>query len=377
MFTLVLKGTNGCNLRCSYCSVGDKTKVKTVDADRLWEILSFVGELCRDRGEKKLNIIFHGGEPTLIPAESYHRVLERFVRAYPGLLNDLSMQTNGYHLSADMLDLIRTWDIGVGISVDGAPDVHDAQRFDVHGNPTFARISENIDRLRENGIGVACLMVLTRNALGRSYDFLGYYEEKSLQLKINPLMNYGDALLHRDLMLAPGEYAEYLIGMYEYIADRDMSVLVSPLDKLLNAFLNKVPIMDCNFDCNCHKEFIGIDYEGDIYPCGKFADLGQYRVGNVADGLRCFTQSAELEFLHRRRTVSLPEKCCSCRFKKLCHGGCSGGALIQGDVEAETPLCEDYYQLFTYFEKDGLRKLREQLLRRKKQILSELDKSGL
>ena len=40
MLTLILKGTNGCNLNCAYCSLGEKSRHDIVSDQTLMRILN-------------------------------------------------------------------------------------------------------------------------------------------------------------------------------------------------------------------------------------------------------------------------------------------------------------------------------------------------
>ena len=73
MLTLIVKGTNGCNLDCAYCSLGEKTQVECVTEEKLYQILRYVCRVSAFRGEKQLHIILHGGEPTLILEQIYQK----------------------------------------------------------------------------------------------------------------------------------------------------------------------------------------------------------------------------------------------------------------------------------------------------------------
>ena len=80
----------------------------------------------------------------------------------------------GRGLTDDWLAFLLEHDIGVGVSLDGPPEIHDARRLDAAGRPTSARVREGIERLRAAGItrwGV--LMVVDergRAALGAAAD---------------------------------------------------------------------------------------------------------------------------------------------------------------------------------------------------------------
>ncbi len=376
MLSVIIKGTNGCNLNCSYCSVGKKVKVHIAGAQELLDMFRYACGLCRYRKEKRLTFILHGGEPTLLAAKDYRYAVDTVRQEYPDIQIRLLMQSNGFHLDPEMLAFIQDYDVGVGISLDGCEEVQDVQRRSASGEPTFAAVTENIRRLSERGVHVSCLMVLTSNALDKGYGYLKYFAENGIHLKINPLLNYGEASEHPELSLESGQYASYLIGMYRYIVKQELDVEVSPLDQILRGVLDGGNIRACTFDVHCHQKFLCIDYKGDLYPCGKYADMHQYKIGSIKDTEYDILSSGVMRELAERRTTCLPQACVTCRYQKICHAGCSAEACISKTDRNVPELCGDYYELFSFFHGEGLRLLKQQLLRQKEQLLQRQGQSG-
>ena len=165
MLTLILKSTNACNLRCAYCSLGDKTLTRTLSETEILRGLEWFAEYGKEKGEKTLSVIFHGGEPMMIPALQYRRCIEQLLIKYPDISWQYYVQTNGTILELDYIDLFKRYDIHVGISLDGPERIHDTQRKTREGENTFGQIAENIICLKENGVSVSALMVLTKAGL--------------------------------------------------------------------------------------------------------------------------------------------------------------------------------------------------------------------
>lgn len=80
MLTIIVKGTNGCNLACSYCSLGKKNHAQLADRGRLYDLMKYSCELCIRQSEQELCFIFHGGEPTLIPCRDYDAAIQKIKR---------------------------------------------------------------------------------------------------------------------------------------------------------------------------------------------------------------------------------------------------------------------------------------------------------
>ena len=73
---LIVKLTNGCNLRCTYCSEGDFTQISILDKSLLLKIVDDVPELLETIKDDTIDFLWHGGEPLLYPKEALCEVME-------------------------------------------------------------------------------------------------------------------------------------------------------------------------------------------------------------------------------------------------------------------------------------------------------------
>ena len=68
---LIIKVTNGCNLRCKYCyNAAKEFKHEVISLDKVDKMFALVADFDR------VDVIFHGGEPMLASREFYTQVLE-------------------------------------------------------------------------------------------------------------------------------------------------------------------------------------------------------------------------------------------------------------------------------------------------------------
>lgn len=120
---IILKVTRDCNLRCKYCYVKDKDKYKDekLTLDNYKKLIDQI-VIDRNRSIRKipaqdLQIIFHGGEPTLLGQE----LLEQFIQYARLHLPKVTfgIQTNLTNLDNSWLDFFAKHKIIPGISIDG------------------------------------------------------------------------------------------------------------------------------------------------------------------------------------------------------------------------------------------------------------------
>lgn len=373
MLTLILKGTNGCNLNCAYCSLGEKPRHDIVSPQMLECIFEYACNVCRLRNDTQLEIILHGGEPTIVPANVYDTAIRYARKQFSDIEISISMQTNAFCISDEYLTFLQRHNVNIGVSIDGSLEIHDQERKSKNGQDTFTAVINNIERMQSVGLNVSGLMVLTSIGISAPLDYLYYFASRHIHLKINPLLNYGETYKNPDLVIQKGDYANYLIRAYEYIIANGIDVTVSPIDKILQAILRKDRIRECTFNAECNNGFLCIDYLGDIYPCGKYSDIHGFKLGNVLLQKQDVLHSPQLKKLRERRSCKLPEKCKKCKYAILCHAGCNAEASIEMKFEQPPFLCDDYQMLFDYFGGRGLLLLREQLIESKRRLLEEND----
>lgn len=143
---LILMPSEDCNFRCVYCYEDFQR------GTMLPEVRRGVKNLIESRADqlRHLNVRWFGGEP-LYGFEAIEDLapFARDVAEEHGVRYASSMTTNGYLLTPDVADRLLAWDIRrFQITLDGAPEDHDAKRVGRDGSGTFRRIHENLRALR-------------------------------------------------------------------------------------------------------------------------------------------------------------------------------------------------------------------------------------
>lgn len=344
MITVILKTTDGCNLRCRYCSMGKKElQFHTMDVKTLKKAGDYAVSFCKHQASEEIQFILHGGEPVLVDTDTYRQFFEYMRMEYPRVKCTYAMQTNGYLISKHFLQLIIDYNISVGISIDGGKCVQDYTRPDIIGNGSYDRVFHTIKKLREENVAVSALTVVTKKLLIDNFDYISQFNKLKVSLKINPLLKTGEAVASPELWLQQGEYAEYLISVYRYILENEIEIQVNPISDIMNALISNRPLNDCAYNRHCGKRFVCIDFKGDIYPCGRFDSIDGACVGNIFDEKPPLTI-----FTHK----PLDEKCSMCKYVRFCNGGCS--AYREMSKDEINPMCTDTQILLHYFSTEGM-----------------------
>ncbi|MGJ4905849.1 radical SAM protein [Bradyrhizobium sp. HKCCYLS2058] len=169
----VFKVASRCNLNCSYCYVynkGDSTwkERPAIMDDEVVEIaIDRIRRHCLATGQTYLTITFHGGEPCLVKHERFSSWCQKIKDGLAGVARvQLCMQTNGTLLDDGWAEIIKRFDIDLGISIDGTPDVHDSLRVDHAGRGSYHDVEQGLSVLRRAGIPLRFLSVIQLGASG-------------------------------------------------------------------------------------------------------------------------------------------------------------------------------------------------------------------
>lgn len=158
-----------CNMRCAYCYYLDKGKYSTHQKQtRMSQALleRLIREVIEASPGPAVSFVWHGGEPTLAGLGFYQRAVE-LQRKYlpPGWQAWNNLQTNGLLLNQKWCRFLKENRFDVGVSIDGNEIVHNANRRDRGGKPTYERVRQAIRLLRDTGIQPDLLCTVNASTL--------------------------------------------------------------------------------------------------------------------------------------------------------------------------------------------------------------------
>ncbi len=321
---MVMKATRLCNLRCSYCHFW---------ADGPNQVMSFevlaraTRDVLRAPGVRLVDFVWHGGETTLLPLSFFRKAIwlqRRFRQPHQKILN--SLQTNGTLLTGEWLEFCRRFGFGVGVSLDGPPELHDRRRRDASGKPTLARVRRALDALRVSGLEHSVLMVVDEDvvALG-ARRVLDYFLEIGVRdvglLNVLP-ENTPTAEGQRGSWLAWERFVDFLRDLFRLwwprYADRiSFRELADLLGKLRGG-----PAATCYFADNCMGGFLTVEPSGQVSACDKYLGDPDYLFGNVREmNLADLAASSRLA-----RAAALTDdgvrQTAACEWFDVCRGAC-------------------------------------------------------
>ena len=189
LFILKVKGR--CNINCSYCyeyNLADqswKDKPATMSLTIVEQAAKRIGQHVLKHGLEIITIVFHGGEPLLLPPEWFVQACQIFSDHLPSGVKILyGLQSNGMLLDEAYLEVLCRLNIKVGISLDGTRESNDKFRVDFKGRSTFERTLNGITLLSQpkyESINSGILTVIDPFSDPiRTFDFLSSLRPKHI-----------------------------------------------------------------------------------------------------------------------------------------------------------------------------------------------------
>jgi uncharacterized protein len=171
---VVVQPTAFCNIDCTYCYLPDRNNKHVIaqsTVSRLFQEIFASGWACPE-----ITVIWHAGEPLVAPVTFYREAFATIERLRPRqVVVKHSVQTNGTLINADWCALLREWNVGVGVSLDGPRELHDLHRRTRSGKGTFDRTIAGVRCLVEHGVPFHVISVLSCASLDMPDKLLDFY----------------------------------------------------------------------------------------------------------------------------------------------------------------------------------------------------------
>lgn len=350
--TVILKPTNRCNARCLYCSAWEPGQARdTMSDETLEKVFERIEEwVIHSRRTRSIKIIWHGGEPTLMPVEFYEKVIslqERLIERH-GLTIENNMQSNLLHLDEKKVEVLgrllsykgkkRT----IGTSFDPVSGVR------VLGKKDYNREwKRGISLIKKHGFPYGIVYVAHRMAIedpeAVTDVFLNRFPE--IGIRFNPLYKEGRAIdtVCEHLYITPKEWGKFMVRLYRIWEANDKKPNWQPLREIDEFHLGKSTRMTCDHSGRCGFTHLGIGTDGSVYSCGRGIDRKYGSYGNVHDhGIAEILEHPARLAMTNRSAYLNNTFCFGCRWWQYCHGGCPMDAAINFDnnIFKKTNFCK-------------------------------------
>lgn len=312
----IVKLTRACNLRCSYCHDWREGKGVTMDLPSLARTV----QQTMASGAGYVEFVWHGGEPLLVGARGIVRFLmlqEHFAPPHTVVSNQV--QSNGTVLTDRVRRLLKLFSLRVSVSLDGPQVIHDAQRRDKRGAPTWERVKRGIADLQRDGLLSGVLMVVSRSvlALDPALVWAAVVETGTASVCfLAERPSPGDPV-----PVTSAEFVEFLLAIDRVRRREGSSVAVRELDAV-GRLVRGASGGFCELVGSCIGHYVTIDPDGTVAHCDKYVGADEFVLGNLgAESLRDILSGPRVRLLRARNAQEL-DAVRGCRWFDLCQGWC-------------------------------------------------------
>jgi len=328
--TWTIKASKLCNLRCRYCyewdELGDPARLSLADWEKIFRAIKRSTELQSRRLGigVRAQIVWHGGEPLLLPEGYLHDVLrlQKTILGAGALADGTysnAIQTNLYKLTDRKLAFLKEGGFHVGVSMDLAGGT----RLTAGGRETEERVAENMDRLARAGIPYGAITVLaghTAKHLRTIYDFM---ESLNISFRVLPLFAAPLNTPGAAFAISNEEMVAALNDLFLYWLERDFSITVAPLNHYLQTALLQINGLESTpWRRREHGDGVLIvNTDGSLYQVIDAYEEGK-ALGNllhqpIEEILASRAYAASLD----RNDALEAEHCGGCAFRQTCSHG--------------------------------------------------------
>jgi len=303
---LTIKPTMNCNISCKHCFNGDTFR----DNEKLDINLAIVlmEKACLEY--RKVKVIFHGGEPTLVGMKFYSEFYKRQqeLQDQYGTVFENHFTTNGILLTNDFIDLLHLNNVLINISFDGPFNDILRQRTE--------KVKEVIFNVRDKGCRIRCFCTITKESVLHLPEIYEWFKGNRLDFKTLPIEKRGFAKNANNLIMTPEILASKFEEMYHiWIYDKDCNISYSTMEEFTTL----------KRDRPYKKEWFGrkitLHPNGQLFTFGRPNDI-HYCIGNPSDINKisdCFETESYKAFLKRLETIR-SSRCPKCFSKTICGG---------------------------------------------------------
>jgi uncharacterized protein len=338
-YQFIINVTNRCSLACVYCyaeSPAPKALAKDMSPETFRQIWQFAHRLNPDR---ESNIILHGGEPTLV-FDSLVDEMRQARACNPNIT--FSLQTNGLGLTPERVALMRELEISVGLSLDGPPEINDAQRGNYKGT------LKGIQLLRDAGLSTPVLIVLTQTVCESIESIIDHFVDNGLfNLAFSPMIPSGIGRSNAQFAPTGQQYGQALVKAWHRLVHHRAQghpLVIRELTRyILNLSSDIRPSMCGRTSCGAGRALWGIDVDGSVYACDMLVGHQEMRIGHIAD-IKLETMKSHLDThpLFTLDRVETVEACNSCRWEKVCSRGCAADNYLTDAMGGKSHFCDAF-----------------------------------
>jgi uncharacterized protein len=341
--TVVVQPTPFCNINCTYCYLPQRNVTTVMEQSTVFALFEKV--FASGWTGEGLTVIWHAGEPLVVPISFYESALATIEALRPRSLQlRHSIQTNGMLITPAWCDFFKAADINVGVSIDGPKRMHDAHRITRSGRGTFDRTLAGIRMLRQEKVPFHVISVLSEAAMAAPLEMLDFYISEGIEdICFNVEESEGD---HVSGLFAAGDaqrrFERFLETFWTLSRQGNRIRYIREVDGMLpRVFRPNDSVMR-----NSQVEpfgMINVDCHGNVSSFSpellglKHDEYDNFIIGNIhTDSLECMRRSQSMNAMSRDIAAGVAACRRDCEYFSVCGGGAPVNKLAENGSFAST-----------------------------------------
>lgn len=342
MLTVYFKPTNYCHVGCDHCYLPESTRAARdrMSLDKVKRVADFLAEAAHKWRDPDIYIIWHGGEPLVLPPDYFYQAGEIFDNVLPG--HEEGIQTSLMPYSNKYKRVIQDrFRGGIGTSVD-----FDARTINGSSEAYQAKWMKKVDLAREHGQVLGLLVTPARGDLGRAKERIDWLVDRKFDyFNFERYNSFGQTLPQKP---SNKEHSEFLIDVFDALLERirndGSAPMVPVISAVLGGILNGMP--GDRWGGSCQHDFIVVEPDGSLNNCPDKASF-EPAYSNIDDGFAVFQNSPMRKKWIRIQSVGHRiHYCASCENNTWCKSGCP--ITPNADPHGDETECSGYKTFVTY-----------------------------
>lgn len=318
--------TDSCNFGCKYCFIENRisqgyrfTHMTKETAEKGMDMFCRLISLAPEFFEEPKTIVLYGGEP-LLNVNTVRDIVETVQeRIKDGRLPErtvINLVTNGSLVTPEIAQMLKNYNVSVGVSLDGDRRVTDSCRQYQNGQPVYDDVIKGLNTLKQEGVNAGISCTLSPQCLENF--------EQTVDLIVNELEL--KSLAFNIALNVPGykteeDYSERatesIIKAFQIF--REKGICEDRIMRKVDSFTNQEVYP---FDCGCAGgNQIAIAPNGDVGICHGYLSNRKYFVTDVNDTQFDPSTNEVFQEWSKRSPLNMKE-CEDCIALGICGGGC-------------------------------------------------------
>ena len=355
---LIIKLTEKCNYSCNFCRYANSKDEKLVfTSENLKRIIFMSVQWNLNKNNKNISLIFHGGEPLLWGKNNFKETIEyeKEMSEKFGVFFKNSIQTNGYLIDEEWINIFVDGKFDIGVSIDG-PEELNGHVGPLGSNFSLKKVLANIKLLESQNIPFGILAVITPNHVTKVKEFYNFFIQ-------NQIKNIGLCYCYNPIdnkNVVPKDLSIFLIQLFDLYFYQKNVLRIREFDNAIRKYLTGKSTTCAFSNRESCGQYYTVRANGDILFCDSY-ELNTSPIGNAfQNDLRVLINDDYINNLKIRTTLK-NKKCKNCIVKNICGMGCYRHD-IQNGIEINNYFCETYLELYSHIKKclDEYKKLDNQ-----------------